>query len=95
MGFKVDRAIGSLYTNQLTTPDVKALPMKKARAKDGPMDNVILEAEMHWDGRIIMWKKNSDGGRRQAGYHPGHYIWTGKVWRWVEDDIEVSGSVKK
>jgi hypothetical protein len=96
MGYKVDRSIGGLYTTQLTTPDVKSKPMKKGKAIDGPLNGAKLEAEMHWDGKIVRWAKNKNGddNRRHNGYHPGHYIWTGKVWRWVEDVPEILGSSK-
>lgn len=76
--------IDGVYVSTQAAPEVKTTPMRKGIAIGGPLDNIKIEASMHWNGLIIKWTKIKDGGRRAAGHHNGYYIWTGEVWRWIE-----------
>lgn len=91
MLYRLDRTNPQSYTDQITTPDVKTTPMKSGMAIGGPLDNVRLEGPLTWHGKIVKWVKIKDGGRRAAGFHDGHYIWTGLNWQWVKDEGEFQG----
>lgn len=91
MLFKLDRTNPQSYTDQITTPDIKTVPMKSGKAIGGPLNNVKLDGAVTWHGKIVKWVSMRDGARRAAGFHPGHYTWNGTNWLWVKDEGEFQG----
>jgi hypothetical protein len=82
MAFVRPRVTGGAYSRQIGDVAIRTAKMYKGRAEGGPLDNVLLEADLGWHGRIPV-----DSHKNTVKTHPGYYYWDNRTWVWMEDEI--------